>query len=122
MLKPDLRQLAHWIDPTLVALLEKRRQQKKECFRHRKLATLETLWLMLALSLDTQRSSLFEILRMATAQFSTSWSVSVAAFCKARSHFSPRLPELVIQEVGGEAASGLQGRTQALVWPASAGH
>ena len=101
------------MDATLVALLAERRRQKKEWRRRRKLGTLETLWLMLAVSLDTQRSSLYEILRLATAQLAIRWSISVAAFCKARTHFSPRRPDLVVwgasspatgNNIGGKAA------------------
>lgn len=117
----DLQQLAHWVDATLVASLEERRRQKKEWRRHRKLGTLETLWLMLVVSLDTQRSSLYEILRLATAQLAIPWSISVAAFCKARNHFSPRRPDLAVWGVGVEAAGSLQGRAHPLAWPASAG-
>ena len=95
MSKPDLRQLARWIDSNLIASLEQRRRKNKEWCRHRKLGTLQTLWLMLAVSLDTQRSSLHEILSLATAQLNIPWSISVAAFCKARAHFSPRRPMLV---------------------------
>ena len=54
MKQPDLRMLAQWLDPVLVATLETRRRLKKEWHRRRKLATLQTLWLMLAVSLDTQ--------------------------------------------------------------------
>jgi len=61
MQQPDLRMLAQWIDPVLVAMLENRRRLNNEWRRHRKLATLETLWLMLAVSLDTNRFSLYEI-------------------------------------------------------------
>jgi hypothetical protein len=89
MIKPDLRMLTQWLDPILVTMLDSRRRLRNEWRRRRKLATLETLWLMLAVSLDTQRSSLHEILRLATAQLGISWSVSVAAFCKARARFSP---------------------------------
>jgi hypothetical protein len=121
MSKPDLSQLAHWIDPTLVTLLEQRRRKNKEWRRHRKLGTLETLWLMLAVSLDTQRANIYEILRLATAELAMEWSVSVAAFCKARAHFSPRLPDLALRCFGREAAGGLQGRTRPLAWPALAG-
>jgi hypothetical protein len=121
MPRPDLQQLAHWVDATLVALLEQRRRQHKEWLRHRKLGTLEALWLMLAVSLDTKRSSLYEILRLATAQLAIPWSISVAAFCKARNHFSPRRPELVVWGVGVEAAGSLQGRAQPLAWPTPAG-
>jgi hypothetical protein len=100
MIKPDLRSFAHWLDPALLTELENRRRLKKEWQRHRKLATLQTLWLMLAISLDTHRSSLFEILRWATAQLAIPWSVSVPAFCKARARFSPRRPLLVVWQAG----------------------
>jgi hypothetical protein len=89
MIKPDLRMLAQWLDPILMEMLASRRRLKNEWHRQRKLATLETLWLMLAVSLDTQRAGLYEILRLATAQLGIPWSVSVAAFCKARARFSP---------------------------------
>jgi hypothetical protein len=105
MQKPDLHLLAQWLDSTLVAVLQSRRRQAKEWRRHRKLGTLETLWLMLAVSLDTQRSNLYEILRLATAQLRIRWSVSVAAFCKARAHFSPGRPVLAVRHAG-EAAAG----------------
>jgi hypothetical protein len=107
MKKPDLQLLAHWLNPTLVSTLESRRLLKKEWHRHRKLATLETLWLMLAVSLDTYRSSLYEILRLATGHLDIQWSISVAAFCKARSRFSPGLPLLVVRRTGITAAKGL---------------
>lgn len=110
MQRPELQQLAHWIDSTLVTLLDQRRRETREWRRYRKLGTLEILWLMLAVSLDTQRSSLYEILRSATAQIPIRWSISVAAFCKARTHFSPRRSELVVWGLGREAANSLQGR------------
>jgi hypothetical protein len=104
MTKPDLRILAQWLDPLLVAMLEDRRRLKNEWYRHRKLATLETLWLMLAVSLDTKRTSLYEILRLATGELGIQWSVSVAAFCKARARFSPRRSLMVAWNTGSEAA------------------
>jgi len=107
MPKPDLQLLAQWIDPTLVSTLQSRRLLKKEWQRHRKLATLETLWLMLAVSLYTHRSSLYEILRLATGQLSIQWSVSVAAFCKARARFSPGLPLLVVRRTAITTAKSL---------------
>ena len=51
----DLQMLAHWLDPALVATVESRRRKKKEWLRRRKLATLQTLWLMLAVSLDNHQ-------------------------------------------------------------------
>jgi len=89
VIKPDLDLIAKWLDPTIVDALDKRRHLKKEWRRNRKLGTLATLWLMLAVSLDTARSSLHEILRLATGDLNIRWSVSVSAFCKARSRFSP---------------------------------
>jgi len=89
MMKPDLSLLAKWLDPEIVDELDRRRRLTKEHRRNRKLGTLETLWLMLAVSLDTARSSLHEILRLATGELDIKWSVSVPAFCKARSRFSP---------------------------------
>ena len=120
-LKPDLQLLAHWLDLTLLALLDERRHQAKEWCRRRKLGTLETLWLMLAVSLDTQRSGLHEILRLATGQLRIRWSVSVAAFCKARARFSPGRPDMVVRHAGEAIAGSLQRRSQPLAWPASAG-
>ncbi len=95
MIKPDLQLLARWLDSATVEALDKRRRLKNEWRRSRKLGTLETLWLMLAVSLDTARSSLHEILRLATGELNIDWSVSVAGFCKARSRFSPGRPVLV---------------------------
>jgi hypothetical protein len=109
MNKPDLRLLAQWLEPTLVAALETRRRMKNEWHRHRKLSTLETLWLMLAVSLDTQPSSLFEILRLATGQLDIHWSISVAAFCKARARFSPPGSVLALWQTGFTASNRLQG-------------
>ena len=114
MQQPDLQMLAHWLDPALVAALETRRRLKKEWYRHQKLATLQTLWLMLAVSLDTQRSSLHEILRLTTGELGIQWSVSVAAFCKARARFSPKRPIMVTWRTGIAAANRLQSPTSPL--------
>ncbi len=88
-MKPDLNLFAKWLDTEIIEELDRRRRLKKEHHRNRKLGTLETLWLMLAVSLDTSRSSLHEILRLATGGLDVKWSVSVPAFCKARARFSP---------------------------------
>ena len=116
MKQPDLRMLAHWLDPALVATLETRRRKKKEWHRRRKLATLQTLWLMLAVSLDTQRSSLHEILRLATGQLGIQFSVSVPAFCKARARFSPQRPIMVAWRIGIAIANHLQPSAPPLAW------
>lgn len=107
MIQPDLRMLAQWIDPVLVAMLEDRRRANCEWHRYRKLATLETLWLMFAVSLDTQRASLYEILRLATAELAMEWSVSVPAFCKARARFSPKLSLMAARHAGLSSAKSL---------------
>lgn len=91
MITPDLHLLAKWLDTDFVNELDKKRHMRKEWRRNRKLGTLETLWLMLAVSLDTARSSLHEILRLATGDLNINWSISVPAFCKARARFSPGL-------------------------------
>ena len=90
MRTPDLSALAQWLGPDLLAVLEEKRKSRRECRRHRKVATRETLWLMLAVSLDTVRSSLYEILQLAVADLQLDWTVSVSAFCQARRRFSPR--------------------------------
>ena len=108
MPQPDLQLFAHWLDPALVTALDRRRRLKKEWRRRRKLTTLETLWLMLAVSLDTHRSSLYEILRLATGQLDIQWSVSVPAFCKARARFSPRSFILATWRSGLSDASKVQ--------------
>jgi hypothetical protein len=100
MIKPDLQLLAKWLDPADVEALDKKRHQKKEWRRHRKLGTLETLWLMLAVSLDTRRDCLHEILRLATGELNIMWTVSVAGFCKARARFSPGSAFLVAWQTG----------------------
>ena len=109
MSRPDLTMVAQWLEPDLVTALEKRRRRKGEWHRQRKLATLQTLWLMFAVSLDTYRSSLFEILRLATGQLDIKWSVSVSAFCKARARFSPGVSVLAPWRPGVTTAKRVQG-------------
>ena len=108
MVKPDLNLLAKWLDTDIVEALDRKRRLGKELRRNRKLGTLETLWLMLAVSLDTARSSLREILRLATGELDIKWSVSVPAFCKARSRFSPGGALLVAWPTGIAAAKSLR--------------
>ena len=112
--------LANWLEPALVATLDARRRLKKEWQRQRKLAPLQTVWLMLAVSLDTQRSSLHEILRLATGQLGIRFSVSVAAFCKARPRFSPQLPIMVVWRIGIAIANRLQPSALPFAWVTSA--
>jgi len=119
MKKPDLQMLAQWLDPTIVTALENRRQMKKEWHRRRKMATLQTVWLMLAVSLDTHRSSLHDILRLATGQLGIQFSVSVAAFCKARARFSPQLLIMVVWRFGIALANRLQSSALPFPWATS---
>ena len=121
MPKPDLQLLTQWLDPALVSILEAKRRLKNEWHRHRKLATVETLWLMLAVSLDTHRSCLYEILRLATGHLDIKWSISVAAFCKARARFSPGGFILGLWRAGLPTAKCLQGPPQSLAWVAPVG-
>ncbi len=87
MSKPTLAGLAQWMDADLAGRLDDRRRNNGEIRRDRKLGTIEMLWLMLAVSLNTGSNSLHEILRLTTAAMGLDWSVSVAAFCKARIFF-----------------------------------
>ncbi len=87
MNKPTLTGLAEWIDADLVKRIDDRRRKHGEIQRDRKLGTIEMLWLMLAVSLNTSSNSLHEILRLTTAAIGVDWSVSPAAFCKARIFF-----------------------------------
>ena len=116
MKKPDLQLLAQWLDPAIVAALETRRRKKKEFHRRRKLATLQTVWLMLAVSLDTRQSCLHDILRLATGQLGIDFSVSVASFCNARARFSPQRSIMVVWRVGVAIAKGLQPSALPLAW------
>ena len=119
MKKPDLQLLAQWLDPVTVAALETRRRKKKEFHRRRKLATLQTVWLMLAVSLDTRQSSLHDILRLATGQLDIQFSVSVPAFCKARARFSPQRSIMVVWRIGIAIANRLQPSAPPLAWVTS---
>jgi len=81
--------LVEWMDGDLLAWVERKRRCEGEIKRNRKLGTTEVLWLMLAVALHTGSNGLHEILRLATADLAIPWTVSAAAFCKARKRFSP---------------------------------
>ena len=89
MKAPSLNGLVEWIGADLLEQLDIRRRQTGEIKRTRKLGTNELIWLILAVSLDTGRSGLYEMLRLATAELDIDWNISVAAFCKARKRFFP---------------------------------
>jgi hypothetical protein len=103
--RPELGGLIQWLGPDLVTELESRRRKRNEYHRHRKLATAQTLWLMLAVSLETARHSLHEILALAVSDLDLAWSVSVSAFCQARRRFSPRESALAAGPTGRGAES-----------------
>lgn len=88
MTAPSMEVLIQWLAPAGVPELQARRRARRECRRERKLGTVRTLWLMLAVSLNTRSQSLHEILRLLTAPLG--WSVSAPAFCQARKRFSPQ--------------------------------
>lgn len=78
----------------LLARLDDGRWRRGEIKRERKLGTAMTLWLMLAVALETGRRGLHEILRLGTSPPGAAGRVSTAAFTKARSRFSPPEPAL----------------------------
>jgi len=85
----SLTGIVDWIEADLLTWIDSKRKQSGELKRERKLGTVELLWLMLAVALDTGRNGLHEILRLATADLGINWHVSTAGFCKARKRFSP---------------------------------
>ncbi len=99
MTAPDMELLIQWLMAARVLDLQARRRQRGECRRERKLGTLRTLWLMLAVSLHAGQNSLHEILRVVTAPLG--WSVSAPAFCQGRKRFSPRQSALALGTAGG---------------------
>ena len=105
MNRPDLSGLAAWIGADLLTWVAKERRDCGEVQRERSLGTAEMLWLMLAVALDTGRSGLHEILRLATARLDLPWKVSTAAFCKARGRFSPQASARPARAPGAAALS-----------------
>jgi len=91
-----------WIDEDLVAWIDRSRRADGELKRVRKLGTIELLWLMLAVALDTGRNGLHEILRLATAELGLCWKVSTAGFCKARKRLSPQALAVSSRTIGSE--------------------
>ncbi len=95
--------LVDWMDEDLLRKIEQKRREDGEVRRTRKLGTVELLWLMLAVSLDTGKNGLHDILRLATANLDINWRVSTAAFCKARMRFSPPSSTVSSRAAGAEA-------------------
>lgn len=89
MSRPNLNGLIYWVGETLLDQVDNRRKAEGEMHRERKLGTAQTLWLMLAVALNTGSRSLHEILRLTTADLGIPWEVTTGAFCKARKRFSP---------------------------------
>ena len=96
----SLTGIVDWSDADLLAWIERKRRQSGEVKRMRKLGTVELLWLMLAVALDTGRNGLHEILRLATADLGINWDVTTGGFCKARKRFSPPTFALPSRAVG----------------------
>jgi len=101
MTAPDMEWLIQWLMCARVLELQDRRRERGECRRERKLGTMRTLWLMIAVSLYAGQDSLHEILRLVTAPLG--WSVSAPAFCQARKRFSPGQSALALGTAGGRA-------------------
>lgn len=99
MTAPNMELLIQWMTPARVLDLQARRRERGECRRERKLGTVRTLWLMIAVSLHAGQDSLHDILRVVTAPLG--WSVSASAFCQARKRFSPRQSALALGTAGG---------------------
>jgi len=103
MRTPSLHGLTHWMDATLLDQVDSRRKADGEVRRNRKLGTVQTLWLMLAVALNAGTTGLHEILRHATAELDIPWQVTVSAFCKARKRFSPPASAVPARALGARA-------------------
>jgi len=99
----NLTGIAEWIDSGILEWVDQKRRDDREVVRNRKLGTVDLVWLMLAVALNTGKESLHEILRLATADLGIGWNVSVAAFCKARKRFSPPAFAVPSRTAGSEA-------------------
>jgi len=95
--------LVDLIGADLVELVDTRRRDSGEIERQRKLGTVEMLWLMLAVALNTGRGGLHEILRLAAADPGLNWRVTVGGFCKARKRFSPPASAVPARQVDPQA-------------------
>ncbi len=91
MTKLDLQSVQRWIGNDLIVKIKTARIQNGEIQRQRKLGTTELLWMFLQVALYSTTMNLHEIIKWAIADLNSEhkWSVSVAAFCKARIIFSP---------------------------------
>lgn len=122
MKPPSLHGLAEWIGADLLEQIDARRRQAGEIKRTRKLGTTELIWLMLAVSLDTGRSGLHEILRLATAELDIDWDVSVAAFCKARKRFFPPPSIFSSRTAGSALVSPTRQESRPMEWTYAQSH
>ena len=89
MNKPDLSSLIQWIGTELIETIDKERRNRKEIIRDRKLGTIQVLWLFLAVAINSGKRNLDEIVQQAVNDLGVQWTLTVAAFCKARARFSP---------------------------------
>ena len=74
----------------IVDKLDKWRRNKKEIQRKRILGTIEMLWLFICMAADSRSRSIAEIIRLNLLDCGLNFSISEAAFCKARKRFSPK--------------------------------
>lgn len=116
MKRPSLNGLIEWIGADLLEELDTRRRQAGEIKRTRKLGTSELIWLMLAVSLNTGRNGLYEILRLASAELDIDWNVSVAAFCKARKRFFPPASAFSSWPVGAAPVPPPRQKSRPMEW------
>ena len=86
---PKLDGIRKWIGEDLLSSIEADRSAMGEAKRMRKLGTTQRIWLFLNVSSQSASRSLHEIIKMALADLDVQSRVSVAAFCKARTRFSP---------------------------------
>lgn len=89
MKKLELNYLKKWLGDDTIDKVCAKRKQRGEIKRERKLGTLETLLLCLAVAINSERPGLHDIIRSASADLGINWKVSVSGFCKARFRFSP---------------------------------
>lgn len=91
----------------LVVDLDRRRRQRGEVVRERKLTTEMLLWLFVQVAARNACRSLAEILALAAAEFEPAWTVTESAFCRARARFSPRPPAAPAWPAGRHARAAL---------------
>ncbi len=100
MIKLELNYLKKWLGEDIIDEVSAKRKKRGEIKRERKLGTLETLLLCLAVAINSERPGLHDILRSVSADPGIKWNVSVSGFCKARFRFSPGVFSLRLPAAG----------------------